>query len=174
MEPPSPQFSQELGQLGRYSYGLWFSARQGLSLLHRAQTDFGAHLASYTMGTGTISRRHRGRGVKLTTRLKKWRRWQNVDLYIHFPYVSTASPANLILLDLIILITLGEEYKLWTPSLCSPLQPSVTSPLLGPNILLSTLPSNTLGSSFNDRGQISQPYRITDKIIVCKIQFLRF
>jgi hypothetical protein len=39
---------------------------------------------------------------------------------------------------------LGEEYKLWSSSLCSFLQPPVTSSLFGSNIILNTLFSNTL------------------------------
>jgi hypothetical protein len=60
-------------------------------------------------------------------------------------------PAHLILLALITLTILGEEYK---P--CSFLQPPVTSSLLGPNILLSTLFSNTLNlcPSLNVRDQV--------------------
>jgi hypothetical protein len=65
--------------------------------------------------------------------------------------------------DLIILIILEEEYKLWSPSLCSFLQPPVTSALFGPNILLNTL---SLCSSLNVRDQVSHPYRTIGKTIV--------
>ena len=39
---------------------------------------------------------------------------------------------------------MGEEYKTFISSLCNLLQSPVTSSLLGPNILLNTLFSNTL------------------------------
>jgi hypothetical protein len=45
---------------------------------------------------------------------------------------------------LIILIILGKEYKSQTSSLCSFLRSPYISSLFGPNILLSTLFSNTL------------------------------
>jgi hypothetical protein len=48
------------------------------------------------------------------------------------------------------------------------LQPPITLSFFGPNILLSTLLSNTLSlcSSLNVRDQVSHPYRSTAKIIV--------
>jgi hypothetical protein len=45
---------------------------------------------------------------------------------------------------LIIRIIFGEEYRSFSPSLCSFLHSLVTLSLLGPNILLGTLFSNTL------------------------------
>jgi hypothetical protein len=42
---------------------------------------------------------------------------------------------------------LAVEYKLWSSSLCSFLQPAVTSSFYGPNILLITVFSNTFSLS---------------------------
>jgi len=53
---------------------------------------------------------------------------------------------------------MGKEYTSLSSSLCSFLHSPVTSSLLGPNILLNTLFSNTLSLRFslNVRDQISQ------------------
>ena len=53
-------------------------------------------------------------------------------------------PAVLILLDLITRITFGEYYISLSSSLCSFLRYPVTTPFLGPNILISTLSCTTL------------------------------
>jgi hypothetical protein len=68
------------------------------------------------------------------------------------------------------------KYKLWSSSLCSFHQSPFTSSLFGPNILLSTLFSNTLSlcSSRNVRDQVSHPYRTTGKIIVSYILMFMF
>ena len=58
--------------------------------------------------------------------------------------IHATCPAHLILLDLITRTILGEECRSLSSLLCSCLHYPVTSSLLGPNILLSTLFSNTL------------------------------
>jgi len=61
---------------------------------------------------------------------------------------------------------LGEEYRSLSSSLCSPLHSLLTLSLLGPNILLNTLFSNTLHLLsfviFSD--QVSHPYETTAKL----------
>ena len=76
------------------------------------------------------------------------------SLSFRFPYqnpvYTSALPtratytAHLIPLDLINRIIFGEQYRSLSSSLCSFLHSHVTSPLLDPNILLSTLFSATL------------------------------
>ena len=106
------------------------------------------------------------------------------SLSLRFPHQDTihplsspiraTSPAHLILLDFITHTILGEEYRSFTSSLWNLLYSHVTSSLLGPNILLKTIFSNTLSflSSLNVSDQVSHPYKTTGKIIVlCTLIF---
>ena len=63
-----------------------------------------------------------------------------------FSPIRATCPAYLILLDLITRTKLGEDYKSLSSSLCSVVHSPVTSSVLSPNILLTTLFSNRKSS----------------------------
>ena len=81
---------------------------------------------------------------------------------------SATCPAHHILFDFITRTISGEEYRSFSSSLYNLLHSPVTSSLLGPNILLNTMFSDTLRffSSRNVSDRVSHPYKTTDKIIV--------
>ena len=97
-------------------------------------------------------------------------------------YVPFLSPirgicrAHLILLGLITRIILGEDNISLSSSLRSLLHFPVTSSLLGQNIILSTLFSNTfiLSSSLNVSDQVSHPYKTRGNIIILYILIFTF
>ena len=90
--------------------------------------------------------------------------------------IRATCPAHLILLDFITRTILVEEYRSLSSSLCNLHHPPVTSSLLGPNILLNTIFSNTLSflSSLNVSDQASHPYKTTGKNIVLYILIFNF
>ena len=88
---------------------------------------------------------------------------------LHTPLLSSiraTCPARLVPLDFITRTIFGEECRSLSSSLYKFLHSSVTSSLLGPNILLNVLFSHifNLCSSLNVSDQVSHPYKTTGKI----------
>ena len=85
--------------------------------------------------------------IPSTSGLPKWafslRFPHQNPLYISPLPIRATCPAHLILLDIITRTVFDEQCRSLSSSLCSFLHSPVTSSLLGPNILLSTLFSNS-------------------------------
>ena len=103
--------------------------------------------------------------------------FRTITLYTaHLSPIRATWPVHLILLDFITRTILGEQYRSLNSSLCGVFHSPVTPSLLGPNIILNTLFSNTLSlrSSLNVSDQVSHPYKTTGKIIVLYILIFKF
>jgi len=79
--------------------------------------------------------------------------------------IRATCPAYLILFDFITRTLLVEQYRSLSSSLCCFLHSPVTLSLLGPNILLNRLFSNTFSvlSSLIVSDQVSHPYKTTQQ-----------
>ena len=93
----------------------------------------------------------------------------------HLSPTPAKFPAHHIL-DFVTRKLLGEQYRSLSSSVCSFLHSPVTSFLIGPNILLNTLFSNTLSlrSFLNMSDQVSHPYKRRSKVIVLYILIFIF
>jgi hypothetical protein len=89
-----------------------------------------------------------------------WRWYINVTITIRLDLICATCPSHVIILDLTILITLVEEYKLWS-SLCSHFIPLWSKCIKHPVL---ENPQSTFLSKVRDL--VSGPHKTTSKIIV--------
>ena len=88
-------------------------------------------------------------------------------LYAPLSFLTRATCSTHLILDMIRTVIFGEGYRPLSSPSCSLPRSRVTSSLLGPNILLSTLFQNTLSlrSCRKANEQVSHPYKTTGKTI---------
>ena len=100
---------------------------------------------------------------------------EHTSLLPHACYMPRPSHSSRYLVRRVYIYIYTHTHTLLSSSLCSFLLSTVTSSLFGPNILLSTLLSNTLSLCFSLHvsDKVSQPYNTTHKIIVlCIVIFI--
>jgi len=96
--------------------------------------------------------------------------------YTSFLPIHVTWPAHLVFYDLITRIIFGEEYRSLSSSFISFIQFNLTSSLIGTNILLNNLFSNTLSlrSSLDVSDHIPNPHKTTGKILILYIVIFIF
>jgi hypothetical protein len=147
-------------------YGTWRFITMFTRALHRSlsQAKLIKPVTTYTVSRISILMLSSNLHLSLPSGLLPYGFLTRNPIYMPLCRMHATCFSHLNLPDLIVIIIFGEQYKFWSSSVCSFLQP-LSLHLFGPNIL-SILFSNTLSlcSSHNVRDQVSRPYRTTGKL----------